>query len=97
MTQKTALLSLTAVGIFSLVGYLSRNKIIESGEKAKEVFASAKTVKNSYDNLLESIEKLKKELPNSQKRIEELSTIISEYQFKIKNNLDNITKFQENL
>lgn len=43
---------------------------------------------------MENVEKLTNELPSSQQTIDEISTLVSEYQFKIQNNLDNISQIQ---
>ena len=95
MSGKRLLISLGALGIISAIAYLSRKKTTLSGnEKAKELSESANNVKKAYIKLMENVEKLTNELPSSQQTIDEISTLVSEYQFKIQNNLDNISQIQ---
>ncbi|AUJ30152.1 MAG: hypothetical protein ABF991_06650 [Liquorilactobacillus hordei] len=96
MSVKKTLLSLGALGVISAVAYLSLRKITPANkEKSEELIEAANNVKRAYTRLTENIETLKNELPNSQQTIDDLTELVSEYQFKIQNNLDNISKIQD--
>ncbi|KRN34219.1 hypothetical protein [Liquorilactobacillus mali] len=96
MSGKKALICLGAIGIVSTIAYLSRRKtVLPNNKKAKELYESANNVKRAYARLTENVENLKNELPNSQQTIDEIVSLLSEYQFKIQNNLDRISQIQE--
>ncbi|MDN7144309.1 hypothetical protein QS460_00065 [Liquorilactobacillus mali] len=96
MSGKKALICLGAIGIVSTIAYLSRRKtVLPNNKKAKELYESANNVKRAYARLTENVENLKNELPNSQQTIDEIASLLSEYQFKIQNNLDRISQIQE--
>ncbi|EJE98249.1 hypothetical protein [Liquorilactobacillus mali] len=96
MSGKKTLVCLGAIGIVSAIAYLSRRKtVLPNNEKAKELYESANNVKKAYGKLTKNVEKLKNELPNSQQTIDEIASLVSEYQFKIQNNLDKISQIQE--